>query len=1079
MQPVRAADQGRTTAGALTSEERQQILRDWNDTTAPYPAASTIHQLVAAQADRTPEAPAVLFEDAVLTYRELDDRADQLALRLRELGVGPGVLVALLVPRSLEMMVAIIGILKSGGAYVPLEPSYPPPRLAFMMEDSQAPVVVTRADVAGLVTDDRARVICLGAGGTSVTSRLDEPVVGGGRARDAGPDDLAYVIYTSGSTGRPKGVEICHRSVVNLMASMARAPGLHAGQVLAALTTPAFDLSVPDLYLPLVTGALMVIVGPEVASDGRRLAAALDECRADLVQATPTTWRMLLEAGWVGRPGIKAVCGGEALPEPLADALLSLRIELWNMYGPTEATVWTTAARMSPGGGPPGIGAPLANATAYVLDPELNPVSVGHVGELHVGGLGLARGYRGRPELTAERFIPHPFDAAPGARVYKTGDLARWRADGTLECLGRLDHQVKIRGFRIELGEIEARLQEHPGVATAAVVARQDPPGGTRLVAYVVPRRAPPTVTQLRRHLSEHLPHHMVPGAFVFLNALPLTPNGKVDRAALPAPGARRPDMASRYQAPRSPPEESLAAIWSRVLSVEPIGVDDDFFDLGGDSLRALEMVSLLEERLGTELPLQAVFDAPTVADLARRVLQLSAGQEPVPELVRTGASRAPLSLAQEAMWALKEAAPSGFYNASHSFDLVGTVDDAALLEALRLVVHRHSALRTCFPADAPEPYQQIAAECPVEVGLTDLRSLPSPDAFQRYSELLPDLCFAPFDVTRTPLFRAVLHLLDDARARLVLVCDHLIVDGDSLRIIADEVQVAYDALSAGAPPPLRPPAIGYEDFCLWQRQRFSALRLDQERDYWRGHLAGMAPRPILPSDRQASAEATDLTDYVYFTVPGSGDEMLRDLARSTQSTSLAIVLALPVALLGRYTDEQDIVVRTVFSGRDHPMLQGVVGNFANVAFLRTDLSGDPSFATLARRAQTTVVGMLENSHVPFTTVFGDVVGDLRRRGIDGEPEIPVFVEYDFVEGGPPDSDALNTGPRPKLFPTLNALGFDFNRDGHFLWGSLAYHVELFDRTRVEGIVADLMRVLLAVSEDPGLRLSHLPISHR
>ena len=595
-----------------TGESAQ--LAAWNATAAPRPDGGTVIELVATQAARTPAAVAVEGAGERLTYAELESRANQLARHLRGLEAGPGALVALATDRSPAMVVGLLGILKAGAAYLPLDPDFPAERLAFMLADAAVPVLVTqRAVLDGLPPTD-ARIVCLDSDWPDIAREDAGPLDG-----VAAPADLAYVIYTSGSTGRPKGVMVEHGALANFLAAMAREPGLAADDVLLAVTTLSFDIAALELFLPLTVGARVVLADRATAADGARLAARLAACGATALQATPATWRLLLAAGWAGAPGLVALCGGEALPRELADALLPRVGALWNMYGPTETTIWSAVSRVVPGTGPVPVGLPIANTTFHLLDPQGQPVPVGITGELHIGGAGLARGYLNRPELTAERFIPDPFAADPGARLYKTGDLARRRPDGQLEFLGRLDHQVKIRGYRIELGEVEAALAAHPAVRQAVVVAREDAPGDQRLVAYLVAAGAtPPAASELRPFLKAALPEYMVPAAFVALDTLPLTPNGKVDRKALPAPQAAPGDGASRaVAAPGDTLELQLVALWEGVLGVRPIGVDDNFFDLGGHSLLAVRLFGEIERIFGRALPLATLFRAPTVGQLA------------------------------------------------------------------------------------------------------------------------------------------------------------------------------------------------------------------------------------------------------------------------------------------------------------------------------------------------------------------------------------------------------------------------------------------------------------------------------
>jgi amino acid adenylation domain-containing protein len=528
----------------LAEVERHQLLDEWNATAAAYPRDKCVHDLFAEQAGRTPDAVALIFEDQELSYVELDRRSNQLAHHLRELGVGPEVIVGLCVERSLELVVGLLGIVKAGGAYLPLDPSYPAERLAYMLADARSPILVTQAGLEQVLPAHGARVVRLDADWEEISAApMLAPVSIG-----TGPDNLAYVIYTSGSTGRPKGVMVRHGAVVNLLSSMAQAPGLEPLDTMASVTPLSFDIAGLEIYLPLLQGARLAVMPRALALDGGRLRERLAAVGASVMQATPATWRLLREAGWEGEE-LKVLCGGEALPVDLAQSLAAGSTQVWNLYGPTETTIWSTVGRLRPGG-PVTIGRPIGNTQTYILDDRLQPVPMGVIGELYIGGIGLARGYASRPDLTAERFVPSPF--GEGERLYRTGDLARWRADGELEYLGRIDHQVKVRGYRIELGEIEARLGEHESIGQAVVVAREDVPGDKRLVAYVVSSGEGVDAAELRAHVQRSLPEYMVPSAFVALEALPLTPNGKVDRRALPAPEG---DVMARgaYVAPRTP----------------------------------------------------------------------------------------------------------------------------------------------------------------------------------------------------------------------------------------------------------------------------------------------------------------------------------------------------------------------------------------------------------------------------------------------------------------------------------------------------------------------------------------------
>jgi amino acid adenylation domain-containing protein len=593
----------------ISSSERSLILGKWNATERNYPREETIHGLFEEQAQRTASKVAVRCGGDALTYEELDQRAIRLAAKLQLLGVKPGDAVGLFVERSLEMVVGLLGILKSGAAYVPMDPAFPTERLGFMVEDAEMPVIVTQASVVGQLPRHGAEIVLM-------DGELPE-VPAGFHTRSTGSGSLAYVIFTSGSTGRPKGVQIPHRAVVNFLNSMRREPGLTADDVLLAVTTLSFDIACLEIFLPLTTGATLVVATRETVSDGNLLRDALERTGTTVMQATPVSWRMLLEAGWGGSSSLKILIGGEAVPRDLVNQLVPRVASVWNMYGPTETTIWSTVSRLEIGEGQVSIGRPIDNTQVYIVSPGMQLQPVGVVGELLIGGDGLALGYLKLPELTAEKFVADPFSGQAGARLYRTGDLARWREDGTLECLGRIDHQVKIRGFRIELGEIEATLSKLDQVSQCAVAVREDRPGDQRLVAYYVAKAgSEASITEWRNYLRSKLPEYMVPQHFVELEAMPLTPNGKVDRKALPAPDAATTSRVEHI-APRDSIETKLLGIFSEVLKNSELGVTDNFFEFGGHSLLAVRLVSRIEKKFGRRIPLVALFNSPDVERIA------------------------------------------------------------------------------------------------------------------------------------------------------------------------------------------------------------------------------------------------------------------------------------------------------------------------------------------------------------------------------------------------------------------------------------------------------------------------------
>jgi amino acid adenylation domain-containing protein len=629
-------DQSIDTLPLLTDPERQQLLVTWNQTQIDYPDLC-IHQLFEAQVERTPDNIAIRFEQHQLTYRELNDRANQVAHYLQSRGVVPKLLVGLYVERSSATMIGLLGILKTGATHVPLDPNHPLDRIEYVLEDAQIAIILTQQQLVNRVSSrSSVELICLDTDWAKIaTQPTSTPIV----AID--PDQIAYLIYTSGSTGKPKGVEARHRGVVNFITSMQRQPGMTATDILLAVTTLSFDMAVLEIYLPITVGAQLVLVSREDAMDGEKLATMIAQLGITIVQATPATWRVLLESGWQGQPNLKILTGAEPISTDLVTQLLTKSSSVWNLYGPTETTVWSTAYQVQGHEQRIPIGKPIANTEIYILDPHLQPVPIGVTGELYIGGAGLARGYWQKPDLTAEKFIPHPFRTDGTARIYRTGDLARYLPNGAIECLGRIDFQVKLRGFRIELGGIEALLCQHPHVAQAVATVREDNPGDRRLVAYIITdspgerlcqrqsasiagsglevigdRFIPPTVSQLREFLAGQLPSYMVPSAFVFLASLPLTPNGKIDRRALPAPSNIR-QLDTPVVTSDDELELQLTKMWEQVLKIQPIGIEDNFFDLGGHSLLAVKLIAQAEQVWQQKLPLATFLAAPTIAQFA------------------------------------------------------------------------------------------------------------------------------------------------------------------------------------------------------------------------------------------------------------------------------------------------------------------------------------------------------------------------------------------------------------------------------------------------------------------------------
>jgi len=1054
----------------LGEAERHRILVEWNATEKPVPARCA-HELVESQAARTPQAVAVEFEGQSLTYAELDRRANRLAHRLRRLGVRPGVLAGLHTERSLDMMVGLLGILKAGGAYVPLDPAYPTERLQWMLADARPAVVLTQRGLAdGLPAFDGHRVT------------LDEPTgEDGGESplpSGAGPDHLAYVIFTSGSTGRPKGVAIPHRALANLLASMREEPGLSARDTLLAVTTLAFDIAGLELLLPLIAGGRIVLASRETAIDGAALGRLLAQSGATVMQATPATWRMLIASGWRGDPRLKILCGGEALPSELARELRERGASLWNVYGPTETTIWSTVHAVREVTTPVPIGRPIANTRVHVLDARLQPVPIGVSGELYIGGTGVARGYLGRSDLTAERFVPDPFGGERGGRLYRTGDRARYRVDGTVECLGRIDHQLKLRGFRIEPAEIEAALREHGAVGDCVVVARDGAGSDRRLVAYLVASTSgPPAASELRAFLKRRLPDYMVPAVFVTLAALPRTPNGKVDRRALPDPDPGRSGLESAYVPPGGPVEEAVAAIWSEVLGRERVGAHDNFFDLGGHSLNAAQVLSRIQDAFQVQIPLRRVFEAPTVAGLAESVerarQQGSASETPPLAPLPEGAEQ-PLSFAQERLWFLDRLEEErAVYNIPGALYLKGRLDQAALEKSLAEIWRRHEGLRALFGDVEGRPVLQVASAENFELGVTDLAATPVDLRRDAGRRLIVEEARLPFDLSRGPLFRCRLLRFAEEEHVLLATLHHIVADEWSLGIVVRELSALYAAFSHGEPSPLPEPPVQYADYAHWQRRLLSGERLEREVGYWRSKLADLSTLD-LPLDHARPPLQTFRGAMHHFRVPPELAAQVKSLARAEKATLFMTLMAAFQTLLHRYSGQEDVAVGMPIAGRARTELEGIVGLFANTLVFRTDLGGDPTFRTALARVRETALETYAHQDMPFERL----VEALRpNRNLSVHPLFQVMFVLQNAPAASLQLEGLGLSP---IGVETGASRFDltlFLRErADSFYGTLEYNTDLFEAPRMERLAGHFESLLAGIVEAPDRRLSELPL---
>jgi amino acid adenylation domain-containing protein len=1073
----------------LTSEERRQVVVEWNATTVPLPAAPTIPALFARQARDRAAAPALVWDGGSLSYGELDARSNRLARRLARLGVGPESLVGVALERSPELIVALLAILKAGGAYLPLDPEYPRQRLALMLDDALAEqervVVVTRGSLAAGLPELPPSCALLDLDREDLSGESAAPL-----ALPLTGEHLAYVLYTSGSTGTPKGVAVPHRSVVRLVHG-ADFAALGADEVFLQMAPVPFDASTLEIWGPLLNGGRLALLAPGPASL-EELGASIARHGVTTLWLTAGLFHQMVERQLPALLGVRQLlAGGDVLsPAHVARVLGAAggggRV-LINGYGPTENTTFTCCHRMAAGtavGTSVPIGRPIANTRVYLLDREMQPVPVGVPGELYAGGIGLARGYLHRPELTAERFVPDPFGA--GGRLYRTGDLARWRPDGAVEFLGRLDGQVKLRGFRVEIGEVEAVLAAHPAVAQAAVAVRAGAggDGDKRLVAYVVPAagaEGPELAAALRRDLARQLPDYMVPSAWVVLAELPLGPTGKVDRAALPEPEPAAGEGVAGA-APRTPLEELLAQTWEELLGRERVAREDSFFELGGHSLLATRVVSRLRELLGVELPLRALFEEPTVAGLAARVEALrAAGEVPAapPLLPRPRDARPPASFAQERLWLLDRIEGQGaVYNVPLALEMTGPLAAPALAAALSALAGRHEALRTTFAEEGGRAVQVVVPEPPVTLPVADLSELGA-RADGEARRLLAAEAARPFDLARGPLLRALLLRLDGAAERhlLLLALHHVACDGWSLGVLLAELAALYAAALEGRAAALPPLPIQYADFAAWQRDWLQGEALEAQLRFWRAALADVPPVLELPTDRPRPAVRAFRGGRRLAPLPPAAAAAAAALGRRHGTTLFMTLLAAFQALLARTTGSERPVVGSPVAGRTRAATEGLIGCFVNTLVHAGNLGGDPAVEVLLARTRAATLDAFAHQDLPFEKLVEELQP---RRDLVHPPLFQVMLVLQNAPAPPPRWPGLAAKPVPAAHASAKfdlTLGF---APAGGAAGDLLLEIEhdrdLFDPSTAERLAQRFAVLLAGMAAEPAARLSELPL---
>jgi amino acid adenylation domain-containing protein len=1050
----------------------------------------TVPELFGQQVARTPDAVAAVCGEQKLTYRELDARSNQLARYLVRKGAHPEAIVAIALPRTELMVIAVLAVLKAGAAYLPVDPGYPPERVSLMLSDADPLLVITDTETASLLSasDVPSLIIDSLTDSAHIAAMPSDSLRSQELAGPLEPSNAAYVIYTSGSTGTPKGVEVEHRSVARLFAVAGELFTFDSGDVWVCFHSLAFDYSVWELWGALLSGGRIVVVPYEASRSTDAFCELIRSERVTVVTQTPSSFYLLMDR-WIHADTSSVRCvivGGEALDY--------YRIRRWrgqlsnspviiNMYGPTEVTVWSSCDVMKIDSAIgdetywrcQSIGRPFRDLRFYVLDGGLAPVPVGVVGELYIAGAGLARGYLRRPGLTAERFVACQFGMG-GERMYRTGDLVRWRANGNLEFLGRADDQMKVRGFRIEPGEIEAALVRHRGVGRAVVVAREDQPGDKRLVAYVVASgEGECDPAALQAHVAAAVPEYMVPSAVVVIDSFPLTVNGKVDRASLPAPV----HAAGTGRAPRSAQEEVLCWLFAEVLGVPAVGIDDSFFDLGGDSLLAMRLLSRIRAVFGTGPQIQEFFDAPTVATVAGLPdCGLVSTRPPLMPAIRP--ERVPLSYAQGRLWFLDQlVGPGPLYNIPLAWRLSGSLDIAALRAALADVVERHESLRTVFRDVGGEPYQAVLRADNVAPVL-ETREV-TRDAVPR---AVRDASRYAFDLSAELPIRAWLFRIAADLHVLELVVHHIAADEWSMRPLLRDLSQAYTARRQQSAPTWAPIVVQYADYSLWQRELFggedSAGAVQAGLEFWRGALAGLPEQLTLPADRPRPRVSSYQGGTIQLDVDAVLHDQLRELGRKFGATLFMVVHAGLVALLFRLGAGTDIPVGVPVAGRSDEPLGELVGLFVNTLVLRTDVSGELGFGELLTRVRTVDLQAFTYQDIPFDMMV-EIVNPLRAAAPN--PLFQVALNFEMGERTDLGLPGVTIAPEDvqagvAQFDLAFSLRETFSANGRpaGITGTIEYATDLFDNSTVESIGHRLVRLLAAVSADPGLLVQQVEI---
>ncbi|MBP5973795.1 amino acid adenylation domain-containing protein [Brasilonema sp. CT11] len=1065
----------------LTAAEEDLLLREWNATAAAHPINRCIHELFEEQVAKNPQALAVVYDNQQLTYQELNQQANKIAHHLQRLGVKQDIPVGICVERSLAAMIAILGTLKAGGVCVPLDPHYPPERLAFMLQDSQAPVVLTQSRWRVLLEGNTTRHLIMLDDDADVISQESEinPQI------EVTTDNLAYLIYTSGSTGTPKGTIVPHRSLTNLVAH--HKAKMATGVGVLQFASLSFDVSYHEISVAWGFGGTLYLIPECDRKDLDKLILLLANNPIGKVFLPVTLWQQLAEIYGEQEHLFnnirEAIACGEQLQitQPMIKLFKRLpNCTLYNFYGPTEADLVTAYTfSKNPDEWPiyPPIGKPAVNVQVYLLDRNFQPVPIGVPGELYVCGDGLARGYLHRPDLTNQKFLPNPFQAED--RLYKTGDLARYLPDGNIEFLGRIDDLVKVRGFRVELAEVEAVLTRHPQINQAVAKVFGESAREKYLVAYFVPIPGESvTVEQLRSFLSEQLPDYMMPSAFVEMESFPLTPNGKVNRRALPEPSANRPELSQTFVEPRTPTEEILAGIWRDVLGLQKVGIYDNFFDLGGHSLLATQVIALTRKAFGIELPLLSLFESPAIAPLAKKIATAKAPEQQELALQRmpSQGEAIPISLIQLELWFFDQFYPGNpIYNLPLVYRITGALNEKALEESLREIVRRHETLRSTFQVKDGQVVYAVVNDPVFDFSVIDLQHLPAAERETQVKQLAEKEIKQPFDLARGPLLRSKLWRLDEQEYLFIAVTHHIVADGWSFSILTQELAQLYAAFCEGKPSPLKELPITYSDFAQWQRQWLQAEALESQLQFWQKHLDISPPVLKLPTDYPRPLVRTFESAGKSVVISQKLTDALKALSQQEGVTLFMTLLAAFQTLLFSYTRQENIIVSSALANRTRVETEGLIGFFVNLLPFCTNVGGNPSFRELLGRVREVALGVYAHQEMPLIKLV-EKLQPVR------DPSYTLINQVMFVFQNTPEDNLQfsNLILKEELIAkdTKDTAEFDLEltleETSTEIEGLLVYRTDLFTDATITQMVDNLLTLLEKIIINSNQRLNEL-----